>query len=163
MSYFLKLLLRTNFEGPGNHYGIFKLFDFKISAWHYFCPYFQIYIGHIYFQAFFREYKTLKMGFQLTISNFLKFVPFSTPNEVTYIIIEDKHLILCFFVEHHAHFIHNSEPTFQCENVLTYCHLKIMIFAKSGKFSDLIFATHNSPINLQNTHIFGFADTTPSL
>ena len=25
-------LLRADFEGPGNHYGIFRLFDFKISG-----------------------------------------------------------------------------------------------------------------------------------
>ena len=103
------------------------------------------------------------MGFQLTISYFLQFVPFSAPMKSQ--IIEDKHSILCFCEQYHAHFTYNSEPTFQCENFLTYCDLKIMISAKSGKFSDflVILASHNSPINLQNTHIFGFAGTTPSL
>ena len=108
----------------------------------------------MYFKAEIRRYRVSKMGFQLTISNFLKFVPFSTPNESQ--IIEDKHSVLCFCEQHHAHFTYNSEPTFQCENVLTYCHLKIMIFSKSGKFSDffVILASHNSPINLQNTHLW---------
>ena len=80
-------------------------------------------------------------------------------------IIEGKNSILCFCEKHHAHFTYNSEPTFQYEIFLTYCHLKIVIFAKCGKFSDflVILASHNSPVNLQNTHIFGFADTTPSL
>ena len=48
-----------------------------------FLPYFQIYVGYIYFKALFRRYKTSKMGFQLTISAFLKFVPFSVLNEIT--------------------------------------------------------------------------------
>ena len=80
-------------------------------------------------------------------------------------IIDDKHSILCFCEQHHAHFTCNSEPTFQHENFLIYCHLKIVIFAKSGKFSDflVILASHNPSINLQNTHIFDFAGTTPSL
>ena len=45
--------------------------------------------------------------------------------------------------------------------ILTYCHLKIVIFAKSRRLLNFlaILASHNSPINLQNTHIFGFAGT----
>ena len=81
------------------------------------------------------------------------------------LIIEDKNSILCFCEQNHAHFTYKSEPTFQYEIFLTYCHLKIVIFAKSANFLDflVILASHNFPINLQNTHIFGFADTTPSL
>ena len=80
-------------------------------------------------------------------------------------IIEDKHSILCFCEQHHAHFIYDSEPTFQYEFFLTHCHLKIVIFTKSGVFLDflVILASYNSPRNLQNTHNFGFAGTTPSL
>ena len=80
-------------------------------------------------------------------------------------IIEEKHSILCFCEQHHAHFTYNSKPTFQCEFILAYYHLKIMIFAKLSRFSDflVILPSHNSPIKLQNTHIFGFAGTTPSL
>ena len=70
-------------------------------------------------------------------------------------IIQDKHPILCFCEQHHAHFTYNSESTFHYENFLTYCLLKIVIFAKSGKFLDflVILASHNSPINLFRTSI----------
>ena len=53
---------------------------------------------------------TSKMGFQHTISNFLKFVAFSAPNEITN---NWKTLILCFCKQHHAHFTYNSEAIFQ--------------------------------------------------
>ena len=80
-------------EGPGNHYGIFRLFGI-FYFWHHFCPYFQIFGGYMYFKALFRRYSTLKMGFQPTISDFLKFILLSAPNEIQ--IIEGKHLILRF-------------------------------------------------------------------
>ena len=99
------------------------------------------------------------MGFQLSISDFLKFFQLKSQ------IVEDKHSTLCFCEQHHAHFTYNSESTFQYEIFLTYCHLKIVIFGKSDKILDflVILASHNSPINLPNTHIFDFASTTPSL
>ena len=48
----------------------------------------------MYFKALFRRYSTLKMGFQPTISDFLKFILLSAPNEIQ--IIEGRHLILRF-------------------------------------------------------------------
>ena len=68
-------------------------------------------------------------------------------------IIEDKHSVICFSDQHHAQFTYDSESTFQYGNFLTYWYMKIVIFAKSGKLSDFTvnLASHNSPINLQNT------------
>ena len=42
---------------------------------------------------------------------------------------------------------------------MTYCHLKIVIFANSGKFLDFlaILTTPNSPINLQNISIISIS------
>ena len=117
----------------------------------------------MYFKALFRRCRISKMSFPPRISNFLKFVIFPAPMKSQ--IIEDKHSILCSYEQNHAHFTYNSEPTFQYKKNLTYCHLKIVNFAKSGKFLDLlvILAFHSSPMNLQNTLIFGFAGTTLSL
>ena len=67
------------------NYGIFSLFDFKISFCHHFCPYFQIYVVYMDFKALFRRYRTSKIGFQPTIFDFLKFVAFSAPNEISFV------------------------------------------------------------------------------
>ena len=157
MSHFRKFLLRTNFEGPR----IFRLFDFKISGTisaHIFRFMYDICISkHC------SEDGLQKWVFNSQFLTFWSLYNFQHPMKSQ--IIDDKHSILCFCEQHHAHFTYNNEPTFQYENFLIYCHLKIVIFAKSGKFSDflVILASHNPPINLQNTHIFGFAGTTPSL
>ena len=61
LSYFWKSLLKTNFEGPGNHYGIFRLFDFKISA-----PFLPIFsdLCRIYvFQSIVQKMQGFKNGF----------------------------------------------------------------------------------------------------
>ena len=118
---------------------------------------------YMYFKTLFRRYRTSNMGFDPQFPTFLSLSHFQCP--VKSQIIEDKHSILCFCEQNDAHFTYNSEPTYQYKKKLTYCHLKIVIFAKSGKFLDFlaILASRNSAVNLQNTHIFGFAGTTPSL
>ena len=62
-------------------------------------------------------------------------------------------------------FLWTSEPTFQYEGFFDLLPLEKCDFCKIWQIFGLflvILASHNSPTNLQNTHIFGFAGT-PSL
>ena len=103
------------------------------------------------FKALFRRYRTSKIGFQPTIFDFLKFVAFSAPNEINFISVNKT--------THTLHIIVNQPYNIIFLFLLTYCHLKIVIFTNSGKFLDFlaILTTPNSPINLQNIAIISIS------